>query len=200
MKTLLLTYFQPFGGDEVNASEEAAKLLPGQIGPWKLVRRELPVIFGTAGERCCALIDALRPDAVLMLGQAAGREAVTPELAARNYRFARIPDNAGRSPMGEPVLRGGEDALFATLPAARMAEAVRAADLPAALSCSAGYYVCNDLYYTVLQHLRGPAFAERPISAVFVHVPSAGTLPPAQSAAALVAAIEALSINETMKL
>jgi pyroglutamyl-peptidase len=132
-------------------------------------------------------MEALRPDAVLMLGQAAGRAAVTPELTARNYRFARIPDNAGRSPKGEPVVPGGEDALFASLPVEAMTEAIRALGLPASLSCSAGYYVCNDLYYTVLYHLRAAA-----TPAAFLHVPAAETLPPADAAKAIEAAILAI--------
>ena len=192
MKKLLLTYFEPFGGETTNASAEAVKLLPEMIGEWTLEMREIPVVFGLAGERCRALIDALRPDAVLMLGQAAGREAVTPELVARNQRWARIPDNAGASPKGEKVIPAGEDALFATLPVRSMTEAVQSAGLPGALSCDAGRYVCNDLYYSVLHHLRGPAFAEKPVPAAFVHVPTAATLPPEQTARALTAAIAAI--------
>lgn len=187
MKQLLVTCFEPFGGETTNASAQAAALLPERIGAWTLVKQELPVVFGLAGEKCCALIDALRPDAVLMLGQAAGREAVTPELVARNVRWARIPDNAGASPKGEKVIPDGEDALFATLPAETMAEAIRATGLPGALSVTAGLYVCNDLYYTVLHRLRGSG-----IPAAFVHVPSAETLSPEQSARALAAAIMAI--------
>ena len=192
-RLLLATCFEPFGGEETNASARALDLLPERIGAWSVVKQELPVVFGLAGERCKALIDALRPDAVLMLGQAAGREAVTPELVARNRRWARIPDNAGASPKGEAVVPGGEDALFATLPVRAMTEAIRAAGLPGALSTTAGLYVCNDLYYTVLHHLRGPAFAEKPVSAAFVHVPAAQTLAPAQAARALEAAISGIA-------
>lgn len=189
---LLLTYFEPFGADEKNASAEAAALLPERIGPWRIVKCRLPVVFGLAGERCRALIEDLGPDAVLMLGQAAGREAVTPELLARNSRWARIPDNAGAAPKGEPVVQGGEDALFATLPVRAMTEAIRAAGLPGTLSADAGRYVCNDLYYTVLHALRGPGLAEKPIPAAFVHVPSILTLSPTLAAQALEAAIEAI--------
>jgi len=195
MKTLLLTCFEPFGGEAVNASAQTAALLPERIGAWAILKRELPVVFGLAGEKCRALIDALRPDAVLMLGQAGGRKAVTPELVARNVRWARIPDNAGRSPLGEPVVPGGEDALFATLPVEAMTEATRIAGLPAELSASAGLYVCNDLYYTVLHHLRGSG-----ISAAFVHVPAAATLAPAQSADALQAMIGAFAGSEEKNL
>ena len=191
---LLLTCFEPFGGETSNASAQAAALLPERIGPWRIVKCRLPVVFGLAGERCLALIDALRPDAVLMLGQAAGREAVTPELVARNQRWARIPDNAGNEPKGEPVISGGEDALFAVLPVRAMTEAIRTAGLPAFLSADAGRYVCNDLYYTVLHALRAPAFSEKPIPAAFLHVPSAQTLSPERTALALEAAIQAISL------
>lgn len=191
-RKLLLTYFEPFGGEATNASAQAAALLPKTLGDWSIVKCRLPVVFGLAGKTCLALLDALRPDAVLMLGQAAGREAVTPELVARNCRWGRIPDNRGAAPKGEPVIPGGEDALFATLPVQAMTEAIRAAGLPAALSASAGLYVCNDLYYTVLHALRGPACSAGAIPAAFVHLPSAQKLPPAQSARAIKSAIAAL--------
>lgn len=193
MKQLLVTCFEPFGGARVNASARAAALLPERIGDWRIEKRELPVIFGLAGENCLELIDLLRPDAVLMLGQAGGREAVTPELLARNVRWARIPDNAGNEPKGEPVVHGGEDALFATLPVEAMTEAIRAAGLPGALSATAGLYVCNDLYYSVLHRLRGTG-----IPAAFVHVPSAQTLSSERSARALEAAITALDGKKGM--
>ena len=191
MKRLLLTCFAPFGGESANASAQAAALLPERFGAWTILKRELPVVFGLAGEKCSALIDELRPDAVLMLGQAGGRTAVTPELAARNRRWARIPDNAGRSPLGEPVIPGGADVLFATLPVEAMTEAARSAGLPAALSANAGLYVCNDLFYTILNRLRG---TEIPVA--FVHVPAAETLAPAQSAEALQAMIAVVAGSE----
>ncbi len=186
-RLLLATCFEPFGGEETNASAQALELLPERIGSWSIVKQELPVVFGLAGKNCCALIDALRPDAVLMLGQAGGREAVTPELVARNLRWARIPDNAGKRPLGEPVVPGGEDALFATLPVEAMTEAIRAAGIPGSISTTAGLYVCNDLYYTVLHHLKRTG-----IPAAFVHVPSAETLSPDRTALALEAGIKVI--------
>lgn len=183
---LLLTCFEPFGGELCNASALAAALLPDRIGPWELLKFELPVVFALAGKRCLTLIETLRPDAVLMLGQAAGRSSVTPELVARNLRWARLPDNEGHSPKGQSVIPEGEDALFAGLPAERLTEAIQKAGLPAELSCSAGYYVCNDLYYTVLYHLRGD------VPALFIHVPSVDALSSEVSALALKAVIEAI--------
>ena len=186
---LLITCFEPFGGETTNASSQAAALLPRSIGDWNIQKAELPVIFGQAGECCCNLIEQLQPNAVLMLGQAGGRNAVTPELLARNRRWARIPDNAGNSPLGESVVPGGEDALFATLPVEAMAAAIREGGLPGALSCSAGLYVCNDLYYTVLHGLR-----EKNIPAAFIHVPAADRLVPPDTARALTLAIQAILI------
>lgn len=187
MNRLLLTCFEPFGGERSNASASATELLPERIGNWTLVKRQLPVVFGLAGAQCLEMIRTLRPDAVLLLGQAGGRKAVTPELAARNWRWARIPDNAGRSPKGEPSVPGGEAALFATLPVETMCEAIRTGGLPAKLSCSAGYYVCNDLYYSVLFHLRGSG-----IRCAFLHVPDEQSMDAGQSARALELAIRAL--------
>ena len=186
-RLLLATCFEAFGGEAQNASAQALELLPEQIGNWTILKYQLPVVFGQAGEQCLGLIETLKPDAVLMLGQAGGREAVTPELLARNVRWARIPDNAGNEPKGEPVVPGGEDALFATLPVEAMTEAIRAASLPGALSATAGLYVCNDLYYSVLHRLRGTG-----IPAAFVHVPSAQTLSSERSARALEAAVTAI--------
>ena len=184
---LLLTCFEAFGGEAENASARCAALLPEQIGRWTLCKRKLPVVFGLAGERCCALLEELRPDAVLMLGQAAGRATVTPELLARNWRYARLPDNRGSMPLGESIVPGGQDALFATLPVEAMSEAIRAEGLPGALSCSAGAFVCNDLYYTVLNRLRGTD-----VRAAFLHVPGLQTLSPENSAKAVEAAIRAI--------
>ncbi|MBR6378137.1 MAG: pyroglutamyl-peptidase I [Oscillospiraceae bacterium] len=190
---LLITYFEPFGGEARNASAEAAALLPDRIGDWTLIKARLPVVFGQAGERCGRLIREQEPNAVLMLGQAGSRRAVTPELTARNRRWARIPDNAGNRPLGSAVVPGGEDALFATLPVEAMAAAIREGGLPGALSCSAGLYVCNDLYYSVLHLLRGTE-----IPAAFVHVHSAEKLHPTETARALTLAIQTIMRREAL--
>ena len=186
-KRLLVTAFEPFGGEEINASKLAMEALPDAVGPWRLYRKVLPVVFGEAAEAAAAEAEALRPEAVLRLGQAAGRKAVTPELVAVNLRYGRIPDNAGNAPKDEPVVPGGREAYFATLPARRLAEAMAEAGFPAALSCSAGLYVCNDLMYRMLHHLDGTG-----VRMDFIHVPAAGDLDPAVSAKAVEAAIRAL--------
>ena len=177
---LLLTAFEPFGGEAANASLLVLQQLPDRIGPWEITKAVLPVVFGRAGEAAAALTDRLRPDAVICLGQAAGRKQVTPELVAINLQDARIPDNAGNTPMDLPVVPGGADARFATLPVREMAKRMQDGGFPAAVSYSAGAYVCNDLFYRMLTHLEG-----RGIGMDFIHVPGTEDLDPQIAAEAI---------------
>ena len=186
-KKLLLTAFEPFGGDAVNASLEALHAMPERVGGWEITKAVLPVVFAQAGEKAAALAERLRPNAVLCLGQAAGRKQITPELVAINLQYARIPDNAGNTPLDRPVEPGGPAACFATLPARRMAEAMTRGGFPAALSYSAGAYVCNDLFYRMLRR-----FAGTKTLAGFIHVPAAADLDPKTAAEALCAALAAI--------
>lgn len=165
---ILLSAFEPFGGERANASQEALKLIRAREGT-ELVKITVPTVFGLAGT---TLLEALRrekPDAVICLGQAGGRAAVTPERCAINVRDARIPDNAGHQPKDEPVIAGGPAAFFSTLPIKAMAAAARKAGFAAEISNSAGTFVCNDLLYTLLYTL------EREFPVVrggFIHVPA----------------------------
>ncbi len=198
MKRLLITGFVPFGGDKVNPSLQAVRALPETVGEWKLYKRELPVTFRGAPQALFAAMDEVEPDALLMIGVAAGRDAVTPERQAVNEMTARIPDNEGNQPQSEPVVPGGPEALFSTLPVEDMTEAILAAGIPARLSDNAGRFVCNTLLYAALYRLEQ---AEDPVPAAFIHVPAtpelaAGKDLPAltveQISAALRAAIEAI--------
>lgn len=185
---LLITCFEPFGGDTENASMLAVNALPDTVGPWQLSKLVLPVEFGTAGDRAVALAEEIGAKAVICVGQAGGRGAVTPELVALNLQQAPIPDNAGRSPQYEPVVSGAPDAYFSTLPVIKMADAMRENGVPGVLSLSAGLYVCNDLYYRVLHH-----FHNTGVRAAFIHVPAASgtiSMDTATAARALTLAIE----------
>ena len=184
--TVLITCFEPFGGREVNMSREAVLALPEEAGGRKLRKLCLPVVFGRAAERAAAEAERLGACAVLCVGEAGGRKALTPELAAQNIRNARIPDNRGQRPLDEPVVPGGENVLFSTLPADRLAEAVAAAGLPGEVSSSAGTYVCNDLFYGLLHR-----FMDTGIRCGFIHVPAEG-FSPAELARGLLAAVEAI--------
>lgn len=154
-KKLLITGFEPFGGEAVNPAWEAVAALPDTIGPFALTRLCLPVEFGRAAQLALEQAAICRPDGILCIGQAGGRDAVTPERVALNLRESALPDNAGRCPAGEPCVPGGENALFATVPVQRMAQAIAGAGLPGRVSYSAGVYVCNDLLYTLLYAFRG---------------------------------------------
>lgn len=166
MKKLLITGFEPFGGEAINPSWEAVLRLPREIGGYELTKLCLPVVFGEAGEEALKAARELSPDAVICVGQAGGRGAVTPELVAINLRYAKIPDNKGNQPTDEPVIPGGKSAYFATLPTRKIAEAIREQGIPAELSYSAGAYVCNDLIYRILAELDNTE-----TRAVFIHVP-----------------------------
>ncbi len=164
---LLLTAFEPFGGDSTNASLEALKRIRTPQGI-ELETLCLPVEFGTAGERLKARIEDAKPDAIVCLGQAAGRSALTPERVAINLRDAAIPDNAGRQPKDEPCVPGAPAAYFSTLPVKQMVQRAAALGLPAAVSNTAGTFVCNDLFFS-LMHLTATAYPG--LRAGFIHLP-----------------------------
>lgn len=192
MKKLLITGFEPFGGQTVNPSWEAVALLPESVGPWKLHKLRIPVEYGEAARLTLEKARELGADAVLSVGQAGGRGAVTPEVIGINLREAAIADNAGRLRKGEAIDPEGPDGLFATLPVRKMAEAINAGGIPARLSYSAGAYVCNDVLYSLLLHYRGSD-----VRVGFIHVPFIpGQGEPNMTleniAAALTAAIETL--------
>ena len=167
MKRLLITGFAPFGGDRVNPSWQAVQALPETVGGWELYKRELPVTFRGAPRALYAAMDEVEPDAVLMIGLAASRGMVTPERQGVNEMDARIPDNGGYQPKNEPVIPGGPEVLFSTLPVEDMTEAILAAGVPARLSESAGRFVCNTLLYAALYRLEQ---AEDAVPAAFIHV------------------------------
>ena len=152
---ILVTGFEPFGPDAVNAAWEAVSRLPEVIGGAEILKRQLPVEYEAGPARLKALVGELAPDAVLSVGQAAGRAALTPELVGINWKDASLPDNAGVLCQGEPIDPDGADAHFSTLPVKEMVSAIRGAGVPAQLSLSAGGYLCNCLLY----HLAGLAAA-----------------------------------------
>lgn len=164
-KRVLITAFEPFGGDGINPTQLILERLPEELDGVKLCKLLLPVEFGRAADM--AVNEALRisPAAVICLGQAGGRSAITPEQRAVNLMEARIPDNAGYEPHGEPVAEGGPDVIETRLPVWDIIAHIRALGLPAEISFSAGEYVCNSLMYGVLYRLH------ESIPTGFIHVP-----------------------------
>ena len=192
MKKLLITGFDPFGGEAINPAWEAVKALPDQIGEYMLCKLEIPTVFGLAAEKALGLAKEICPDVILCIGQAGGRSAVTPERIAVNIRDGKIPDNAGHQPGGEPVDHNGPAAYFTTVPVNAMVAAIQAAGVPAMASNSAGAFVCNDTLYALLHHYAG---TETKVG--FIHVPylpqqGEPSLPLADITKALAAAVSAL--------
>lgn len=144
-KKLLITGFDPFGGEQVNPAFEAVRLLPDEIAGLELCKLEIPTEFIKSGVILKDALRAVHPNAVLCVGQAGGRTAVTPERVAINLMDARIPDNAGYQPIDTPVVPDGPAAFFSTLPVKAIAARIQSDGLPAAVSNTAGTYVCNSL-------------------------------------------------------
>ena len=165
-KKLLITGFDPFGGETVNPAWEAVKKLPDRITDYTLYKLEIPTVFGLAAETVLAKATDFQPDVILCIGQAGGRAAVTPERIAVNIRDARIPDNAGNQPGGEQIAPDGPAAYFATVPVKEMAAAIENAGIAATVSNSAGAFVCNDTLYSLLHH-----YAHTDVKVGFIHVP-----------------------------
>ena len=192
MKKLLITGFDPFGGEAINPAWEAVKLLPETIGQYALCKLQIPTVFGNGAAAVLEKAALEQPDVILCIGQAGGRTAVTPERIAINVRDAKISDNAGNQPNGEFVAAEGPAAYFSTLPVEDMAQAIRDAGLPGIVSNSAGAFVCNDTLYTLLHHYNGSA-----VRVGFIHVPylpqqGSPSLPLVDTARALETAIFAI--------
>ena len=134
----------------------------------ELVRLEVPTVFTLSIQTVMESVRLHRPDAVVCVGQAAGRSEITPERVAINIADASIPDNEGNRPCDAPIYPDGENACFSTLPVKAMVEAIKAAGLPAYLSNTAGTFVCNQLMYGLLYHIS----REFPgMGGGFIHVP-----------------------------
>jgi pyroglutamyl-peptidase len=168
--TVLITGFEPFGGERINPSQQVIEALHG----WRpragvvVATRLLPCVFGDALR---ALDDALareRPALVIALGQAASRDAISVERVAINVDDARIADNAGAQPVDQPVIAGGAAAYFSTLPIKAIVAALREAGLPAEVSQTAGTFVCNHVFYGLAHAV---AHAPRPLRGGFIHLP-----------------------------
>ncbi|MBO5891645.1 MAG: pyroglutamyl-peptidase I [Oscillospiraceae bacterium] len=195
-KKLLITGFEPFGGETVNPSWEAVQRLPDKIGSFQLTKLQISVEYGKAAEIVVKQASLCKPDVILCVGQAGKRSGVTPEAVAINLRDTASPDNAGLLQQNVPVIPGGPDAYFATVPVRDMVKAIQAANIPASLSLSAGAYVCNDVLYTLLHR-----YHDSETQVGFIHVPylpqqakeGIPSLTLEQITDALIAAVEALS-------
>ncbi len=165
---ILVTGFDPFGGEPVNPAFEAVKLLPSAIAGADIVKLEIPTVFGKCDAVVEAAIESERPDVVLSIGQAGGRFDITVERVAVNIADGRIADNEGNQPIDQVIRAEGENAYFATVPVKAMVERIRAKGIPSSVSYTAGSYVCNYIMYCVAHSIakRHPGMRSG-----FIHVP-----------------------------
>ncbi len=192
MRTVLLTGFEPFGGESINPSAEIARLLHGTvIGGHRIVGALLPCVFGAAITELKRQVRVTRPALVICVGQAGGRAEITPERVAINVDDARIPDNAGRQPVDRPVVKGGAAAYWSTLPIKAIVAELHRREIPAAVSQTAGTFVCNHVFYGLMHALR----RQRKVRGGFIHVPflpeQAKGMPPGLPLATMTSAVEA---------
>ena len=201
---ILITAFDPFGGESVNPALEAVKQMKDEIAGARLIKLVIPTVFGKSAERVHEAMAAEKPDAVLCIGQAGGRFGVTPERVAINIDDARIKDNEGNQPIDLPVRRDGAPAYFTSLPVKAMVRAITDKGLPSSLSNTAGTFVCNHIMYNVLYYI-DKEFPDT--KGGFIHVPyihnqvTAKPNTPSMSitdiVTALEAAVEAIVLNDT---
>ncbi|HDM8139638.1 TPA: pyroglutamyl-peptidase I [Vibrio harveyi] len=167
MKKVLITGFDPFGGESINPALEAVKRLNGRkLDGGEVVMCQVPVTRYESIEAVIESIELHQPDIVITVGQAAGRTAITPERVAINVDDFRIPDNGGHQPIDEPVIPGGPDAYFTTLPIKAITRALQQENIPCQVSNTAGTFVCNHLFYGVQHYLR-----DKSVRHGFVHIP-----------------------------
>lgn len=167
---ILITGFEPFGGESVNPAYEAVKLLPDMAGDIQIVKMEIPTVFGEAGKVVETGILQYQPDAVICVGQAGRRADIGVERVAINLVEASIPDNAGNQPMDVKVQEDGDTAYFATIPVKAMVKNIKYHGIPASISYTAGTYVCNSVMYDLL-YLIDRKYPS--IRGGFIHVPYA---------------------------
>lgn len=165
---ILVTGFDPFGGEKVNPALEAVKSLPSEIHGAEVHWVAIPTVFYQSAEVLEAEINRYHPDAVLCIGQAGGRASLTPERVAINQDDARIPDNQGNQPIDTSICLDGQAAYFSTLPIKAMVKAIKEVGLPATVSNTAGTFVCNHLMYQAL-YLADKKFPN--MRAGFMHIP-----------------------------
>ncbi|XAS68892.1 pyroglutamyl-peptidase I [Micrococcaceae bacterium Sec5.7] len=173
---ILITGFEPFGGQTTNPSWTAAVQASAilQAEGLAVAAVELPCIFGESISMLREALDSRRPELVICVGQAGGRDRISLERIAINCDDARIPDNAGNRPVDREVVAGGPAAYFSTLPVKAVLQALNSAGMPADVSQTAGTYVCNHVFYALMHEL-----ASRPgVRGGFIHIPfEPGQLP-----------------------
>ncbi|SHJ18070.1 pyroglutamyl-peptidase I [Lutispora thermophila] len=165
---VLVTGFEPFGGESINPSFEAVKKLDDNIAGAKIVKSEIPTVFYKSIHKLEELIIKEQPDIVICVGQAGGRYDITIERVGINIDDARIEDNEGNQPIDTPIFEDGENAYFSNLPIKAMVNEIKKSNIPASVSNTAGTFVCNHIMYGLL-YLINKKYPN--IRGGFIHVP-----------------------------
>ncbi|MGL4671912.1 MAG: pyroglutamyl-peptidase I [Cetobacterium sp.] len=165
---VLITGFDPFGGESINPAWEAVNAMQDMVDGIEVIKLQIPTVFKKSAEKLFAGIDEHKPDVVMCIGQAGGRYDISVERVAINMDDGRIPDNEGYQPIDTPVYEDGENAYFATLPIKGIVEEIKAAHIPASVSNTAGTYVCNHIMYSLLYYISKNNLN---IKGGFIHVP-----------------------------
>lgn len=165
---ILVTGFDPFGGEKINPAYEAVKRLDNEINGAEIIKVEIPTVFKKSIEKLNLAIEKEKPDIVLCVGQAGGRYDITVERVAINISDGRIEDNEGNQPIDELIFEDGKNAYFAKLPIKAMVKNIREGGIPASISNTAGTYVCNHIMYGLL-YLIDKKYSN--IKGGFIHVP-----------------------------
>ena len=191
---VLVTGFDPFGGESINPAWEAVKVIKDEISGAEIVKMQIPTVVGKSIAKIHDKMVEINPDIVIAVGQAGGRFGVTPERVAINVTDARIPDNEGNQPIDEPIFADGDAAYFSNLPVKAMVQEIKNAGYPTSLSNTAGTYICNHVMYGILYYIQ----KEFPnVRGGFIHVPFAASQvvnkpnTPSMAIADITAAIEA---------
>ena len=165
---ILVTGFDPFGGDKINPAYEAVKLIPAKVAGAEIIKEEIPTVFGKCGDVLETLVEKYKPVAVLCVGQAGGRSVMSIEKLAVNLAEARIPDNEKQQPSDEAIVEGGPLAYFSKLPVKAIVKTIKEQGIPSGISYTAGTYVCNYIMYRLLHLIDSKYPAMR---GGFIHVP-----------------------------
>ena len=191
---VLVTGFDPFGGESINPAWEAVKVIKDEIAGAEIVKMQIPTVVGKSIAKIHDKMVEINPDIVIAVGQAGGRFGVTPERVAINVTDARIPDNEGNQPIDEPIFADGDAAYFSNLPVKAMVQEIKNAGYPTSLSNTAGTYICTHVMYGILYYIQ----KEFPnVRGGFIHVPFAASQvvnkpnTPSMAIADITAAIEA---------
>jgi len=165
---ILVTGFDPFGGEPINPAIESVKRLPDNIAGAEIIKLEIPTVRKKSLEKIEKAINEHNPDIILSIGQAGGRFDISIERIGINLDDFRIPDNEGNQIIDEPIFPDGENSYFVKLPVKAMVQNVQKNNIPASISYTAGTFVCNHVLYGVLYLIEKKYKGKK---SGFIHIP-----------------------------